>query len=36
MDAPKFITYSFSFIESGNVVLEKELTKSEILKILSY
>jgi hypothetical protein len=36
MDSPKFITYSFSFIESGNVVLEKELTKSEILEILSY
>ena len=36
IDAPKFITYSFSFIESGSVVLEKELTKSEILKILSY
>lgn len=34
MDAPKFINYSFSFIESGNVVLEKELTKSEILEIL--
>jgi hypothetical protein len=34
MNAPKFITYSFSFIQSDNVVLEKELTKSEIIEIL--
>jgi hypothetical protein len=35
-EAPKKITYIFSFIESNYLVLEKELTKSEILDILSY
>jgi hypothetical protein len=35
-EAPKNITYIFSFIENDNLILEKELTKSEILDILSY